>query len=106
MTVQADEKDTEGLYKELAKQLRKTKPNIAAVYQTQQLTFKSSRKEVHNHQDNEAVLTKFPFLKVVESVRRRTILVTVKILSVCHLLLSNSYDPRQTNYLFQTVKFI
>jgi len=51
MAVQAEEKDTEGLYQELTKELKKSKPNITVVYQTQQLTFKSRRKEVQNLHD-------------------------------------------------------
>jgi len=68
MAVQAEEKDTEGLYQELTKELKKSKPNITVVYQTQQLTFKSRRKEVQNLHDTQAVLAKFPFFKVEESV--------------------------------------
>lgn len=66
MAVQAE--DTEGLYQELTKELKKSKPNITVVYQTQQLTFKSRRKEVQNLHDTQAVLAKFPFFKVEESV--------------------------------------
>ncbi|KAL9976919.1 hypothetical protein ACROYT_G014262 [Oculina patagonica] len=65
MAVQADDKDKESLYKEPNQELKKTKPRI--IYQTQQLTMKSRRKEIQSISDMQTVLSKLPFLKVEES---------------------------------------